>query len=204
MSLLFTACGMDWTKRSETPAKADIINSDNYTNNSNRELPSEAGKCYAQCADNNDNAVGVKRTISVIISPATTRWEKRKADPNCQSENPEDCMVMCLVDVPAVIEAYYVSTDTLINHQKNTEISFKRFKKVYGETCWNEVLCEKDITYDKILALQQALNNKGYNVGAADGLLNYITKAQLKKFQTENGLPEGNLNIETLKILGVL
>ena len=39
-----------------------------------------------------------------IIEPATTKWERRKADRNCVSQDPNDCMVWCLVPVPAVTE----------------------------------------------------------------------------------------------------
>lgn len=38
----------------------------------------------------------------ILVSDATTRWERGKKDPNCLSQNPEDCRVMCLVEVPAV------------------------------------------------------------------------------------------------------
>lgn len=41
-------------------------------------------------------------TETVEVSPATTRWEKRDSEQACLSENPEDCRVWCLVDIPAV------------------------------------------------------------------------------------------------------
>lgn len=37
----------------------------------------------------------------VEVSPASTRWVKRQADRNCLSEDPNDCLVWCLVEVPA-------------------------------------------------------------------------------------------------------
>jgi len=74
---------------------------------------------------------------------------------------------------------------------------------VGGRTGWVEVLCDKDITYNKIRAVQQALKAKGYNVGTVDGIMGAGTKAALTKYQKDNGLPEGNLNIETLKSLGL-
>ncbi|NND06987.1 MAG: peptidoglycan-binding protein [Saprospiraceae bacterium] len=38
---------------------------------------------------------------TIEISPATTQWVKKKADPSCLSADPEDCLVWCLVEVPA-------------------------------------------------------------------------------------------------------
>jgi len=40
-------------------------------------------------------------TETIETSPATTKWVKKKADRNCLSANPDDCLVWCLVEVPA-------------------------------------------------------------------------------------------------------
>ena len=40
-------------------------------------------------------------TERIKVADATTRWEKGKKDPNCLSADPDDCRVMCLVEVPA-------------------------------------------------------------------------------------------------------
>ena len=37
----------------------------------------------------------------ILIQPATTKWVKRKADRNCLSADPNDCLVWCLIEVPA-------------------------------------------------------------------------------------------------------
>ncbi len=34
------------------------------------------------------------------MAPATTAWVKKKADRNCLSADPNDCLVWCLVDQP--------------------------------------------------------------------------------------------------------
>lgn len=112
---------------------------------------------------------------------------------------------MCLVDIPAIYETYDIIIDASINKQfKITEIQFKVLEEAGGRTGWVEILCEKDITYDKIKSLQQALNDRGYNIDIVDGILDSDTKAVLTKYQQDNDLPVGNLNIETLKYLGVL
>jgi len=57
-----------------------------------------------------------------LIKPSTTRWERGRPDPNCLSENPEDCMVMALVEVPAE-RAVIAQTDININVQLKELIS---------------------------------------------------------------------------------
>ncbi|MCC7245995.1 MAG: peptidoglycan-binding protein [Saprospiraceae bacterium] len=40
-------------------------------------------------------------TERVEVKPASTKWVKKKADANCLSANPDDCLVWCLVETPA-------------------------------------------------------------------------------------------------------
>ena len=40
-------------------------------------------------------------TERVEIKPVSTKWVKKKADANCLSANPDDCLVWCLVETPA-------------------------------------------------------------------------------------------------------
>jgi len=83
-------------------------------------------------------------------------------------------------------------------------VSKRNLVSVGGRSGWVEVLCEKDINYNKIREVQQALKDKGYDVGAVDGIMGGGTKAAIRKFQEDNGLPiGGSLNIELLKALGV-
>jgi hypothetical protein len=60
---------------------------------------------------------------------------------------------------------------------------------------WVEILCESKVTVERIRAIQMALKQKGYNPGPIDNVLDRQTK-------TDN-LPQGNLNLETLKALGI-
>lgn len=41
------------------------------------------------------------QTEQVMTSPASTKWVKKKADANCLSADPNDCLVWCLVEIPA-------------------------------------------------------------------------------------------------------
>lgn len=68
---------------------------------------------------------------------------------------------------------------------------------------WEEVVCDTKIDGNLIRNVQQALKNAGYYNGAIDGIQGGGTNSALKKYQQDNGLPVGNMNIKTLKALGV-
>ena len=40
-------------------------------------------------------------TETIEVSPASQKWVKKKSGDNCLSADPEDCMIWCLVEVPA-------------------------------------------------------------------------------------------------------
>jgi peptidoglycan hydrolase-like protein with peptidoglycan-binding domain len=55
-----------------------------------------------------------------------------------------------------------------------------------------------------VRSAQQALKQKGYDVGSIDGQLGPSTEGALRQFQQKEGLPQsGNLDQETLSKLGV-
>ncbi len=72
-----------------------------------------------------------------------------------------------------------------------------------GYTTWSEVLCQEKTTVGIVRKVQQALTDKGYLVGSIDGVMGRQTKIALEKFQQDKALPIGNLNIKTLKALGL-
>ncbi len=55
-----------------------------------------------------------------------------------------------------------------------------------------------------IMKVQEALNNKGYDCGTADGIAGKKTKAALEKFQKDNQLTvDGTISKEVLKLLEI-
>ena len=55
----------------------------------------------------------------------------------------------------------------------------------------------------KISQIQEALRAKGYDPGPTDNVLGAKTREALTKFQKDNNLPVGNLNVETMRALGI-
>ena len=82
-------------------------------------------------------------------------------------------------------------------------VTTKKLVKVGGFTDWVEVMCEAKVTQFKISAIQQALKTRGYDPGPADNVLGPRTRQALIQFQKDNNLPVGNLNVETMRALGV-
>lgn len=195
-------------------------------------------------------------TRSVLVSEARGAWVKKKKDPNCFSQNPEDCYIACYEEIPAkyrnekyqvldqpatsreeIIPAKYQTvtrrvidqparvTEVPVDAQYKTiktkvmvspeSVTSKTIPAVYkdvkerrlvskgGFTVWTEILCAAKTSSSTVRSVQKALVAKGYTVGPVDGVMGLQTQTALKQFQTDNGLPIGNLNIETLKALGV-
>jgi len=68
---------------------------------------------------------------------------------------------------------------------------------------WVEVLCETNCFPSHILALQQALKHRGYYKGVLDNVLGPETKKALIQYQKDKGFPTGNVNMETMRSLGL-
>lgn len=182
-------------------------------------LPMDVGKCYAKCFIQNQyitikdsipvysNIDNVEyRTETIKLQDATTIWVKKKADRNCLSADPEDCLVWCHVDSPAQYKSVKIPLNPSMAGELNYEIIEKKKLSVKGGvTEWREVVCGDNITINLVRRVQTALMQQGYDVGnnGANNILGSETKAALVKFQRDNGLPVGQLDFETLKSLGI-
>ncbi len=170
---------------------------------------------------------------SVLVAPAATKWVKMRADPTCLSKNPEDCQVLVLKEVPAEYKTFSrrVLKTPAFTQEKNIPRELKitarkvvktpeqikevpvpptyktEMKRIVSKagaySAWEQVVCNKDLTYEFIAKVQEALNAKGYKVGIADGVMGNQTEQAMLKFQSDNNLPMGNLNVKTLKALGI-
>lgn len=73
-----------------------------------------------------------------------------------------------------------------------------------GMMDWREILCDTNMTADRISQIQQALQKAGYNPGNIDGVIGQDTMKAVNAFQRANGLPvDRYLNIATVNALGV-
>lgn len=170
---------------------------------------------------------------TVMIAPPTTKWVTDKIDPNCLSEDPADCRVVCLVEVPAKYTTYErrvletqsytreinvpaeikISTKKVLKSAARTEeyevpatfkTVMKRVVKKKGYVEWKEVLCSEQINASLIKKVQKALNDSGYEAGAVDGVWGTQTANAIVKYAQDKGLPVSkHINLDVCKALGV-
>jgi hypothetical protein len=84
-------------------------------------------------------------------------------------------------------------------------ITKRVLKKAGGMAEWREVVCDGTLRTEtgNIRKLQEKLKKLGYDPGPIDNVMGTQTKEALVKYQKDKGLPVGNLNIETVKSLGL-
>lgn len=68
---------------------------------------------------------------------------------------------------------------------------------------WAEVLCEVNLTRDKIREIQNALQSRGYNPGKIDGIYGRGTRNAIKAYQSRNNLGTGGITYEFLQHIGI-
>lgn len=167
----------------------------------------------------------------ILIKTATTKWVVRKSFKECLSANPDDCLVLFLIEVPAeyktveklVLKATahqrrYDDLDTVVFKQvvetkPLIKTLFERppqYEKVFRKTHphayyskWRELLCADDDWGTTVRDIQKELKKRGYFKDKIDDIFGAKTKAAILHFQKDNHLPIGNLNCETLKALGL-
>jgi len=180
-------------------------------------MHSKPGSCYAKCLmppemryDTLNLAVYTKEdhqtntnvnTRTIITTPANTMWVKKKASVNCYSNDPNDCLVWCLVEVPAIVETHHVLNDTIgSNDYKMKQVLVGEILNS-GETEWREVLCQTqaEATYPQLSEKFAELNFLDRDTEDKK-----LIKAALVEYQRANNLPIGNFDFETLDALGIL
>ena len=73
-----------------------------------------------------------------------------------------------------------------------------------GHMQWRSILCETNMTRNRISQIQKALDTRGYNPGPIDGVIGAQTITAVNNFQRDEKLPvDRYLNLSTLEALGV-
>jgi hypothetical protein len=147
--------------------------------------------------------------------------ETRTGQQVCLTEEPAvyKTVTRRVVKTPATSETIVIpaTTDTvqiqkLVSEASETRIEIPAtYKSVdhqeivsEGFMQWRSILCETNTTPGRITSIQQALEDKGYNPGAIDGVIGAQTIEAMNEFQQAENLPiDKYLNVETIKALGV-
>ena len=159
------------------------------------------------------NVAAVNRTVSrrVLKSPATTREIEIPAEYRTVTRRVVKSPASTReIEIPA---EYQTVTKTVLKNAAATRtidipaeyqtVTRTRRTRDIGATEWREVLCSADITVERTRAIQRALKERGYEPGPVDNRFGSLTRAALLKFQKDNSLPQGSLDLETLRALGV-
>lgn len=184
-------------------------------------MPHEPGKCYAKSFIEDVYEISTIEFVEyrgdsryenveieeVEISAPSTTWEKRKADKNCLSENPNDCYVWCLIEIPGQYITVLKDT-TQSSNWEIKKVEMKELIKKGGFTEWNEVICNGDVTPQFYRIIRRSLHELGFceydpKEVSEKSVWDEAAKVALETFQRKRGLPIGNLNIATLEALGV-
>ena len=155
----------------------------------------------------------VTRTVSkrVLKTPATTRTVSIPAEyKTVKRRRVKTPATTREITIPAeydtitktVLKAPAATRTIDIPAEYMTVTRTRRTRDV-GATEWREVLCAADITVERVRSIQRALKERGYDPGPVDNRMGPLTRAALLKFQKDNRLPEGSLDVETLSALGV-
>lgn len=114
------------------------------------------------------------------------------------------------IEIPAVYNTVKVKELVSEAREERTTIPAEyktvSHKKIAedGHMEWRSILCETNMTRNRISAIQAALKEKGYNPGPIDGIIGKQTMQAVSEFQSDNKLPSDKyLNLTTLEALGI-
>ncbi len=111
------------------------------------------------------------------------------------------------VHVPAVYKT--VRVQKVVEPAKVQRIAvpavYERYsyrEKVADESLvWRQIVCQRDLSEQRLKTVQKALQARGFDPGYADGILGKRTQAAVYAFQQQQGLATGRLSVETLQAL---
>ena len=137
--------------------------------------------------------------FTVMLKTGKTKWEKRKADRNCLSANPEDCLVWCLVEDSAPM-IYDIVKDT------STTTEWYPYKYIIlekGQTKKVQVLCKDELSKELLVALKTKLYKLGYDIKPHKNYKKLKGKfmKEFKLFQEDYELPGGKWTVEAMEFL---
>lgn len=181
-------------------------------------MPSVPGKCFAKSLFpeqikyakdtilHYSNIYTLEHTEEkIILQGESHKWVKKKKDKNCISTDPNDCLVWCSELIPEK----YIIKRTPVNLEKATleykePIEYEVFR-IPSHTDWTEIICEEDVSSELIIQIKKALISRNYfdNDLEFSEKIEAPFKATLSRFQKDNGLPVGQLDIKTLEALEI-
>ena len=149
-----------------------------------------------------DTDAAFLKPIDFTIEPAKLAFVER-VNENCLSPNPEDCMMICEVLVPAKIQKKFIVLDTTQTDDYLWEnLTVESLVKEGGYEEYVTVICGDKIDETFIAQISKVLADKNYYGGEVNKIFSQSLKNALVQFQIDNHLPQGQLDLVTLSKLG--
>ncbi len=140
--------------------------------------------------------------LNIVGSEADPKWVKKRADRDCLSSDPEDCLIWCLEEEEEITHSIFAIADTSkVEQFEKRTFQKKILTKVGGFTEWHQVVCESELTYEMLKEIEQALQSKGYACSYENEEDMNSIKRALLAYQKDFGLPIGDWNFTTLEHL---
>jgi Putative peptidoglycan binding domain len=172
------------------------------------------GKCYARCLIPDkvkqklrlpiykgleyDDPLIEQRQLRVPTLTVPEAWRQSENGNVSKSKS----FIVRKQNQDTVLNVWVVTDTTQIKEYEWVAFTLSR-SKAGGFAEWREVLCGDKITSNTVMYIQKKLAEAGYDAGAIDNVMDTKSKQALTQFQKDHGLPVGNLDLETLKVLGV-
>ena len=169
------------------------------------EVQERQGKCFKNCMIparyetrvvnfpifNGTEGEAPLRTEILVVEPPKSRWEKKK--------NGE----LALVETPAVTREIRVLADTMFYRDfQYQRFEYKALVEKGGFVRETEVICSDERTPDLYLKISEALKSFGYCEQPTSQWTLALSQA-LQQFQKDNGLPVGDLSVETIRFMRI-
>ena len=141
----------------------------------------------------------------ITIMEGRKEMVKRRKDKNCDSPNPDDCLIEVMEEIPPITMNLY----TLNKPDQTKEFDIRKEKisvvKSDAKMVEESVVCPKNISPSLIQKIQKALSINGFDIveNATVGVMDNLTKSAIIAFQKEKGIPYGELSLSTLAALDI-
>ena len=153
--------------------------------------------------DPDDKTVKRKKK-KIVIKPSSTKWIKKKVDPNCKPSDYDDCLVWFLQKIPGeTVERVIVKKPSKTDKYVMETFTIHEFSYDNDAFVWREVLCADKVTEDIVIQIKETLYELGFLEEFSDEKFDKTFSDALHEFQRENDLPFGNLDFETLDALNI-
>lgn len=150
-------------------------------------------------------------TVTKLVKPETTRTEVIPAEYKTVTrwvvDEPAEVIPVTMQDETDALEiAELVKPAETVQQEVPAEVLSMNVKRYEGKPkiVARQAVCDRNLTSEMVLEMQQQLATLGYEPGEHDGLLGPATLDALTLYQREHGLASGAITIETLEHLELM